>query len=293
MRGPELSARLSRRYFIGLCGIGLMGGGIAHRIGKAAAQTPPKLLILPKAGNIRVAAVEFTINNVKLPNKAQLTVGIAWNHHACTLELSGGIHIVANVTLASVPGTQPGYFGRLGFLQLTHFKHCRSPSSTPNTNWDRASSPNWDLDDQYPYLNKWFDCAQGTTAAELSDDPGVPAEDILRPYETLMVEPADMFRTWLIWEVTDNNKPPTPANKPNRHVLGRVDWFWKGEAGDTQMPPAKCASKTHPGHAWETKDLGGGVSNVYVGAAAGVPPSLKQTPFANPLIWVPVPGKSC
>ena len=278
---------VSRRNFAVLCGAAAAGAGLAQGIGGAFAQTAIKpflLPTLPTVGNIVVKGAKVTTT--------PLGVGIAANHGMCTMELSSGIHIQAKVELEPKPGSHPAYFGTLGFLQIVRFKYWRAPpnlTGVTGVGWACAqSSGKWDLDGQYPYLKHSVRCRSGLNRIDLADDPGVPVEDATMPYETVKADPLAMFQTWLIWEATDDNNPVSPTNRPRPHVLARVDWDWKGIANDVNMSTnVPCASTTHSGHGWVLSGQDAGVRGVFIGKAAGIPPTLKSLPTANPNAWGP------
>lgn len=275
----------------------------------ASAQTPPKppaalavkpvvtVAKLPKAGSVRVTSVAVTVNNAKPPALPPLQVGIAPNNNACTLELAGGITIRADVRLDAPPGTQPQNFGKLGFVQFAQYMHQRAPAGIPgakNAAYACArSSGGWELDGNDPY-KPYVQCQPGANKSQcvsrvtMSDDPGVPTEDAAA-YDVVTVGPKgqpDRFRTWLVWQETDNNKAETPSNRARRYVLARIDWLWSGKA--VQGPAgATCTSSQHPGIGWGLQASSGGVTGVLLGAAAGAPP-LKYIRAHN-TVWVPGP----
>jgi hypothetical protein len=280
----------SRRDFLRRCAFTAAAVGFGQGVENGFAQVAKKIIILPilpAAGNVKVASVDITTG--------PLDVSIAPNGGFCALELASGIHINAVVDLQPKPNTKPAYFGVLKFLQLTHFRHRRSPAnlgpSAPGANWACAESKaKWELDGQYPFHNKTVKCAIGKkNSIDLIDDPNVPVEDKKMPYETMEVDPLDTFQSWLIWEETDDNKQPTKTNKAEQYVLARVDWAWMGTAGDQNTATnVLCPSTAYPGHGWDLRGQQAQVLRILKGSAASTPPALNKIPTANPLAWGPV-----
>jgi hypothetical protein len=279
MRKPFLPSRFSRRDFGRLFGIGLTSVCLLDSR-SAYAQSllkPVPLLVFPKVGDVRIAGVNVTVNNVKPPNKPSLQVGISQNQGACTLELAVGINIVVEVDIAISPGSHP-YLGELGFVQFTQYTHQRAPSGLTGVSNNYAcarSGGRWELDSNDPY-KPYVPCVLGRNTVRMGDDPGVPTEDTTA-YDTVFVGPKgpaapDHFRTWLVWQETDDNKPVSPANKAKRHPLARIDWAWSGRA--IQGPAgATCPSQLHPGLGWSLQGSSGAVTGVFVGPLAGAPPA--------------------
>jgi hypothetical protein len=261
---------------------------------EAFAQSPLKpvgpIIVLPKVHDVRIASVDITVNNVKPPAKPLLVVGISQNNGACTLELAGGIVIVAEVDVATAPGTHPQNLGELGFVQFTQYTHQRSPSGLSAGPQDFAcarSSGTWELDGSDPY-RAYIQAVAGLNKVEMADDPGVPTED-KTAYDTVIVGPKgpsapDLFHRWLVWQETDDNKPVTATNKAKRHILARVDWAWSGAAFQTGVGAACMSQSLHPGTGWGLGSANGAVTGVYIGPAAGAPPTKYITAHNN--TWV-------
>ena len=294
--GSTRAPTLSRREFASSLGSAVaLGLGSSRALAQSPSLQRPGCIQLPAIGAVRVVAVELVVNGVKFSSCAlrkpafpPLAVGIAPNNGACTLELAGGINIAAEVGLDAVAGAQPSYFGKLGFVQFTQYRHQRSPSGAvgpKSGNFACArSSGGWELDGNDPFRS-YAQCAAGLNKASMADDPGVPTEDAQIAYDTVVVFPWDRFMTWLVWEETDDNRPETPANKTKRHPLARVDWAWQGKAGDKQAGGALCPSQVpHKGHGWDERDARAGVTDVLFGPKAGAPPVKFQR--AHNLAWV-------
>jgi hypothetical protein len=278
----------SRRNFLRRCAFAAGGIGLAQCADNAFSQIVKKIVvlpILPAAGDVQVESVDVNTNS--------LAVGLARDNGVCVFEVAGGIHIHAVVKFKAKPNTQPAYFGVMKFLQVTHFKHRRSPAgltyTAPTAGYACAQSKApWELDGQYPYQNRSVRCVNGQNTIDLADAPNVPVEDNQVAYETMEVAPGDTFESWLIWEQTENNDPPTAMNAAKQYVLARVDWTWKGEAGDQNSPNgALCASTKHAGHGWLMKGQEAQVLRILKGSAAGTPPLPNKIPTANPNIWGP------
>jgi hypothetical protein len=291
-----VTIKLSRRQFVRMSSLAALGAGFAGCLGRANAQPPGQSPLLPTVGNIRV-------KNVRIDQHIGV-VGVApYMQNRCGLQLGGGIHIKAEVDLEAVSGTKPAYFGALAFVQNVDFHHRRTPpgqaAGNPNFHFacaDSHVSPQspWELDGHYPYNNHRINCAGGLNTIELSDAPGVFLEVPPAEFERVFVQPGDRFRTYLIWEATDNNQPATATNPAKRNVLARVDWVWKGSATNIASPQAQCPSQLQPPNGWNV-DPGAEarVERVLIGKAAvtPTPPARIGTPnfaspVANPNIWV-------
>jgi len=276
--------------------LGAIGAGLAGCFGRANAQPPRKSPLLPAVGNIRV-------RNVRIYHNIGVVGVAAYMLKRCGLQLGGGIHIKAEVDLETVSPMKATDFGALAFVQNVDFHHRRTPPGQAvgilNSQFacaDSHVSPQlpWELDGHYPYNNHRIKCAGGINTIELSDTPGVFLEVPPAEFERVLVQPGDRFRTYLIWEATDNNQPATATNPSKRHVLARVDWVWKGSATNIASPQAQCPSKLQPPNGWNT-DAGAEarVERVLIGKAAvnPTPPARIGTPnftspVANPNIWV-------
>ena len=257
--------------------VALLGASAA---GVAAATafpfvTPKPFSPFPTVGGVTPVRVAFD----PIPNPP---VSISL-HRFCLLGLASGIHIRAHVEMRAAAGATPSYFGRLALLQVTHFHHVHTPSfmGSPKHCDVAQSGANWELDGQYPYLHRIVPCRAGLNTIEMADNPNVPTEADHKPDETLDVQPLDRFQTWLIWEQTDNGKPPSASNPLKPHALARVDWAWKGSAG----PGTTCNSMANAGNRWSMANDASTVSIVY-GSAAGMPPDPKHLPAASPS-WQP------
>lgn len=268
---------ITRRNFAAL-----LGAAGAMQAGGGAAQIflPKPLQIYPTVGNVRVTGIKIDI----VPVRPQVSLG---RNTTCLLGVNGGFHIRGRVAMQAVPNSQPATFGVLRYLQLTHFFHERTPSFLPGAKKACAHSiANWELDGQYPYLNRTVVCGAGLNSIELADNPNVETELPNEPDETLKVQPADRFQTWLIWETTDNSKPATPTNPIKPHPLARIDWLWTATAGNTHVAGSACDSTMNSGNDWNmaTPDSN---ARVIVGPAAGMPPPLKSLRFADKTTWYP------
>jgi len=241
------------------------------------------------AGDVRVNSVKFRVS----PTIGSVGIGyyMAGN---CGIEVAGGFHFSAIVDLESAPGTAPQYFGVLKIAQNVIYSRKRTlVPPIPQHQFECARNGQWSLDGQYPYNNQTLICVAGTNPpVNFADDPGVLLE--VPPHETVTVD--DHFRTWLIWEATDNSLPVAASNPAKQHILLRVDWSWKGEA--TQIgagtPGALCTSTQIPADAWGLSNQASGVDNTLIGSAATAPqpgasaPTMPVfSPVATPNAWVP------
>jgi len=297
MSNPSAPSTVSRRSFLGLCAGGLAAGGLAGGADRALAQpaAPP---VFPMVGNIQVTSVEILVNGARWPKQQPaFNVSIEPNGSfhgtpACALELSSGIAIEAKVTMVVGAGPTPRDFGRLAFLQLTRYSRTRSPSGLNFGSPNKACSTSanlWRLDSQYPYHRRYFPCQAGINQALLQDGPNVLTEDVAA-YDTVTVDPMDSFQSWLIWEATDNGKRVSPSNVLKPHVLGRVDWFWKGVSVQGAKGSTCSSPKLFPGTTWMLQAEGAQVTDVALGLAAGAPAMLNtpnRIPRATPQAWLP------
>jgi hypothetical protein len=277
----------------------LLGGALAIGTFGAAPAFAQICAPLPRFGKVQLTSLEVTVNNVKFspcqlrkPALPALTVGVAANNGFCTLELSGGIVIAVDMTLAAVRGAHPPFFyGKVGFVQFTQYANQRAPAGLGAGGGAYACtrSATWELDSGGPLdtYDGLFTCAPGPNRltcvfdhknpppenSEMADDPGVPTEDATTAYDKVWAgiragaTSPDLFRTWVVW---DDDNPATPPNA-RRHPLARVDWNWHGQAG---LGGPDCPSAVpHPGSSWGVGSSGGGVTNVLFGSAAGAPPT--------------------
>jgi hypothetical protein len=269
---------MSRRDFSALLGWSVAG------VTGARAQFGPKTAGLPNfpiVGDVAVADVRLNV----LPNPPPVLIA---DKTGCQLGLLAGIHIRADVTMQKRPGTNPADFGVLRFLQILHFRHMRSPSfipGLPNAACAQSHATR-ELDGQYPYLNRTRICAAGLNTIDMADGPHVETELPGQPDESLRVEPLDRFQTWLIWETTDDNRHPTPADPARLHALGRVDWGWTGVAGNLHQHGTMCDStlNSKPANGWNIMSKDSSVK-VTVGRFAGTPPPVKSLRLANMIVW--------
>ena len=276
----------SRRRFVGLCGAGTVAYALPA-LGQSAN--------FPTVGSVRVKSVSITgvgpLAAKSKPVIGQVDVGHA-NGGLCALGLDGGIHFQANVELEALPLSHPASFGALTLVQNTMYHHKRKFSKT-----ECVDSPTWMLDGQYPYLNTRVSCGSGlnqvAAAARivLQDAPNVVVEQP-HPFEHVWVEPQDQFRTFVIWEVTPNNRPAVPPNSAMRIVLARVDWMWQGEAvnAGAGAPGVQCTSGNE---GWGTAgNVGAGITNIAIGRAAnillatGKPIAPVYAPLATKDAWI-------
>lgn len=286
---------LSRRDFMVALGFGCFGAGLALKTDWASAQIPMKISLFPTVGKIRVKSVKFP--SPPTPG----TVGVAQDNGVCKLRLDG-VHFTAEVELEALPGTKPSYFGFLALVQNVNFHHHRTPPDVPSGSSKLHSQcadshQPWELDGQYPYNKIVVPCRVGMTRISLADAPGIPVEHAHYPSEVTEIKPngADRFRTYVIWEITDNNQRPTTGNPTKKHVLARVDWGWAGKAGDTAGAAGQCTSQLNPPHAWNsTGSPLQPVTHIGPAAVAATPGTLGGgapvfSPAANQNIWVLCP----
>ncbi|HEV2439465.1 MAG TPA: hypothetical protein VGX97_05335 [bacterium] len=294
---PEAN-RFSRRAFINACsGLGAISTfltqsvGLSVRPALAQVRTPAKPPILPSVGTIKVKSVTFVGPSIG-PTVAQLSNNI------CRLELAGGIHFRWDVDLVTLPGPKPRYFGQLALLQNVNYHRSRTATTSPHREC-ATSAGRWQLDGQYPYNRLRVTCAGGPNNIPFADAPWVLLEDPPREFETVTVgsgrQPAirgqilDRFRTYLIWEITANNKPVTSSNRAQRYILARAEWVWQGTALNPPSQTPTCQSVAKPPNGWaldQTSPAGATVQNVFVGTSAGVPAPV-FSPLATPNAWIP------
>ncbi|HEV2302767.1 MAG TPA: hypothetical protein VGR91_14465 [Stellaceae bacterium] len=296
------TAELSRREFARMLGGALALGGFAA--GPALAQA---CAVLPTIGKVRVASLDVIINGTRVaacqtrrPALPGLSVVVAAARLAgvdvCRLEVAGAA-ITAEMTLAALPGVRNAYCGRLGFVQFAQYTYQRSPAGLgpAGGNSACARSTGWELDSGGPAqtYNGRLRCRLGTNKKSMFDSPGVPTEDARTAYDTVSAGPVgtitapNLFRTWVVWDTTDDSRPPSAANALRRHPLARIDWAWQGLAGNAG-PGAACPSAVpHPGNGWSEKGASGTVTGVRFGPAAGAPPTKFIRTHNN--VWVAGP----
>lgn len=277
------NSHLSRRDFTLLCGLGFIGTGLNFANVRRVVAAP----VFPAVGRIAVVNVAIKPNPVGVGPPA-----IATDRGFCKLQ-SGGITFQTEIEFRDLKGPPPAWRGELTILQNVHFKHRRTATNGKRT-CSASTSKDWDLDGQYPYKPAQL-CKPGMNVIDHHDDPGVFTEEPNPPpYETVEVEPMDLFRTYVIWEITANNQQPSPRNPAQRQYLARVDWTWKGVA----MPPspnrpAQCRSGPYAPNEWGLENSGSS-ARIFVGSAAltagtppfgSVPPRFK--PAAQPNVWTP------
>jgi hypothetical protein len=282
----------SRRDLILRGGAATLALGVGVSGGTAAA---PLLATIPvlTVGGVQVRRVIVQPVSMGTPNLALLSVSPSASF--CKL-LSGGITFRATVDLEPVAGAQPTWWGELMLVQHVQFTH--QHTLVRNGMRECATSGGlWNLDGQDPYQNKRVHCVHGANAISHADDPGTWAEDANKgAFEEVDVMPLDQFRTYLIWETTDNSRPPSGANVVHRHVLARVDWDWNAVAINppAQPPPPQCTSNAFPNNAWGPQAPTSEVK-VFLGRAAQTDPQHPGRPImpvvgahlprANPEVW--------
>ncbi|HXP72593.1 MAG TPA: hypothetical protein VN823_00470 [Stellaceae bacterium] len=303
------SALVSRREVTRILGGAFVLG--AFGAGPALAQA---CAALPTVGQVRIGALDISINNTRFsacqkrqPTLPGLSVVVAAHTKsgktACTLEVAG-ITIAADMTLVAVPGASNPYCGEFGFVQFTQYTYQRSPSGLgpgmAGGGYACARSSAWELDGAGPgqSYNRFVRCHLGPNKIHrkpnhksMTDGPGVATEDAMTAYDMVWAGPVGtitapiLFRTWVIWETTDDSKQPSKINPLKRHPLARVDWAWQGQAGNNG-PNSTCPSAAgHAGAGWDAKGNTGSVTAVLFGAAAGAPPTKFMRAHNN--AWVP------
>jgi hypothetical protein len=295
MMDTQLGA--SRRDLILRWGAATLAVGVGGCRGTIAAPVLATIPVLT-VGGVQVRRVIVQPVSMGTPNLALLSVGLA-SKSFCKL-LSGGITFRATVDLEPVAGAQPTWWGELMLVQHVQFAHQHTLAKTGMREC-ATSGGLWNLDGQDPYQNKRVRCGHGANSISHADDPGTWAEDAAKgPFEEVDVMPLDQFRTYLIWETTDDNRPPSGANVVHRHVLARVDWDWKAVAIDPPAPPGppQCSSNAFPNNAWGPQATGSDV-RVFLGRAAQTDPQHPGRPImplvgarlapANPEAWRPGP----
>jgi hypothetical protein len=204
--------------------------------------------------------------------------------------LSGGINFVATIELGPRAGANPAWWGELMLVQHVQFRHQHTLAKTGKREC-ASSGGGWNLDGQDPYQNKRVSCAPTrpgpighAVSIKHADDPGTFAEDAKKgPFEEVDVRPLDRFRTYVIWETTDNSQRPIGRNLARRHVLARVDWDWKAVALDPPVGQPQCTStpKHFAPNAWGAQDVGSDVK-VFLGKDAVTDPQLPGRPIMPP-----------
>ena len=286
--GPQLSRR---RLCLGIGAAAMLMAPVGRAFGQPL--TLAMGAVSPTIGSIRVrnVVIDHTIDQ---PRVAPYLAG------RCGLQL-GGIHLRAHVDLEIAGPSKPAWFGNLAFVQNVDFHHKRTPpgvaAGNPQLHWACADShvpvqAPWELDGQYPYNNVRRRCARGLNTIDLDDAPGVFAEIPPAEFERVQVQPGDRFQTFLIWEITADNRPPSAAKPVERVVLGRGDWVWKGSATDIASRQAQCVSKPAPPNGWNLDSGDAAIQRVLIGRAAMIPPPPAKIggpvykPVANPNVWV-------
>jgi len=307
MSDPTNSILVSRREVTRMLGGALALGAVGA--GPALAQAGS---VLPTIGQVRVANLELVVNGTRFspfqkrkPTLPGLAVVVQPASGACRLEVAS-MTIVAEMTLLALPGPSKPYCGALGLEQFTQYTYQRSPSGLTGAggNYACARSSGWELDGggQAQTYNGLLPCKPGPNIAKrktfykkLIDGPGVETEDANVAYETVWAGPVgtitapNMFRTWVVWDTTDDSRPPTKTNLPTRHLLARVDWVWQGQAHNTNTGlQSSCPSAVpHQNAGWDATGNMGSVTAVLFGAAVGAPP--KKFMRAHNKAWVAGP----
>lgn len=279
----------SRRDLLGL-GAGALAAGLIGRR-SAIAQPVPATVPALTVGDVNVRGVTVRQISMGLPN-------VARDNGFCKL-LSGGINFRATIDLVPRAGARPTWWGELMLVQHVQFRH-QHTLVTSGQRECASSGGGWNLDGQDPYQNKRTRCGPGPTSIRHADDPGTFTEDARKKaFEEVEVMPLDRFRTYVIWETTDNSRPPSGSNHARRHVVARVDWEWNGVALN---PPSsgkpQCTSKPFAPNAWDTQGAASDFK-IFLGKDALADPLLPGRPImpppdarlapAMPEVWHPGP----
>jgi hypothetical protein len=261
----------SRRDLLGW-GAGALAAGLAGcRVG--IAQPLLKTVPVLTVGDVNVRGVMVQPINMGSPS-------VAMDKGFCKL-LSGGINFRATIELDPRAGTKPTWWGELMLVQHVQFRHQHTLATTGKREC-ATSGGAWNLDGQDPYLNKRVQCAPGPTSISHADDPGTFTEDAMKKtFEEVDVIPLDRFRTYVIWETTDNSLPPSSRNPARRHVVARVDWNWKAVALDPPSGAPQCKSTTFAPNAWGTQAAASD-SKVFYGKDAVADPLQPKRPIMPP-----------
>ena len=198
-----------------LCAYGL--GAPAVGMFRANPGYAQKITLAPAI----LTAGGVAVRKIDIPPAVMATPAVAPDGQPprCKLE-SGSMRFRAEFVLDAVPGFKPAWFGQVVLLQNVNFKHRRLAAKT-GLRQCAGSNGMWQLDGKDPYLNHVVPCHAGLNAIDLADEPGVSTEDSTTPYETVEVLPDDEFRTYVIWETTDDNRHPSPTN-PKKTALPRA-----------------------------------------------------------------------
>ncbi len=271
------SRALSRRDAIGTITFSALAACLLRP--RAAVGQPPLGAPILTVGEVEITRIDFAQLMMGTPN-------LAHDKQFCKM-LSGGIRFRAEAEMRPVPGTHPTWFGRLWLLQNVMFDHERWSSKT-GLKWCAGMPGQWQLDGQAPYQNRVVHCRPGVNAIDHADDPGVFTEDSTTPYEKVTALPVDLFRTFVVWETTDDSRPPSPTNAAHKHYIGRVDWQWKGVAL-TGAPG--CDSMPYSPVNWGLQDAASDAKG-YVGRLALIDPTIAHKvivpayqPAAQPEAW--------